>query len=191
MRVLLFDCQDSFTYNLAQLTERLLGSEDSLDVVRNDALDLGTAGSYDRILLSPGPGVPSETANLLGLIRRYSGKIPILGVCLGHQALAQVFGARLLNLKRVFHGIRSTIRLLKADGIFQGLPSEIEGGRYHSWVVDEEGFPGDLEVTARDQGGLVMGFSHRELKLHGVQFHPESILTPTGPRIVENFLLGA
>ncbi|MDR2198208.1 MAG: aminodeoxychorismate/anthranilate synthase component II [Deltaproteobacteria bacterium] len=190
MRVLLLDCHDSFTRNLAQIVSRLLGPEDALDIVLNDELRLSSVSGYHRILLSPGPGVPDETPNLLELIRESFQATPILGVCLGHQALARAFGGGLRNLDRVFHGIGSPIKILKREGIFSGLPEEITGGRYHSWVADERDWPEELEVTARDGSGMVMALSHKRLPVFGVQFHPESILTPEGPRIVENFLRG-
>ena len=190
MRILLFDCKDSFTYNLAQLTRKLLGPEDSLEVVRNDKLRLSDAEGFDRILLSPGPGVPEETENLMPLIERYAESKPFLGVCLGHQALASAFGGRLINLRQVFHGIKSRITVLERDRLFAGLPPEIEGGRYHSWAAADEGFPPELTVAARSSDGLIMAFSHKTLEIHGVQFHPESILTPDGPMIVRNFLCG-
>ncbi|MDR2422642.1 MAG: aminodeoxychorismate/anthranilate synthase component II [Deltaproteobacteria bacterium] len=188
MKVLIFDCRDSFTYNLAHQVREILGPGDWLDVRRNDEIDLGQVEGYDRLILSPGPGTPEETKNLLPLIRRFAASKPILGVCLGHQALGQFFGARLINLQKVFHGVKSKVRLVAKTRLFSGLPEEIEAGRYHSWLVDEKDWPESLLVTARDQSGLVMGLSHAHHDLHGVQFHPESILTPLGPRILANFL---
>ncbi|MDR2461428.1 MAG: aminodeoxychorismate/anthranilate synthase component II [Deltaproteobacteria bacterium] len=191
MRVLLVDCRDSFTYNLAHSVRRLMRPMDILDVVISDFLvPKRVLGSYDRILLSPGPGVPGETPNLLEIIEECSREVPILGICLGHQAIAQVFGAKLINLKKVFHGIKSTINLSNRDRLFAGLPPTIDGGRYHSWVVSQREFPSELEVTATCQDGSIMAFSHKSLDIHGLQFHPESILTPEGPRILENFLYG-
>jgi anthranilate synthase component 2 len=184
------DCRDSFTHNLAQLARRILCEKGTLDVVGCDRLDVEAAGSYDRILLSPGPGVPSETPGLMGLIAAHSHRVPMLGVCLGHQALAEHFGGRLVNLRRVFHGIASEISILKAVGPLSGLPGSIVGGRYHSWVVEPDSIPSVLEVTAVDGEGRIMAFSHREQDIHGVQFHPESILTPEGPGMLRNFLLG-
>ncbi|MDR2405197.1 MAG: aminodeoxychorismate/anthranilate synthase component II [Deltaproteobacteria bacterium] len=188
MRVLLLDCKDSFTYNLAQLTKQLLAPSDSLKVVRNDHLRLECVLDYDRILLSPGPGVPEESENLMELIELAHNERPILGVCLGHQALAQALGAKLTNLERVYHGVQSEISILSEDKLFRGLPPRIKGGRYHSWVVDESGLPQDIFITAKDDEGLIMAFSHKTFEVYGVQFHPESILTPTGARIVANFL---
>ncbi|MDR1084682.1 MAG: aminodeoxychorismate/anthranilate synthase component II [Deltaproteobacteria bacterium] len=188
MKVLIFDCRDSFTFNLVHLSREILRPEDSLEVVRHDRLDLEKIPEFDRIILSPGPGVPSETTNLLPLIRKFAPVKPILGVCLGHQALAQVFGARLINLKTVFHGLKSRVKLLRPTRLFSGLPGEIEAGRYHSWLVDEKYLPPELTVTARDSDGLIMGLGHKSFDIHGVQFHPESILTPSGPLILRNFL---
>jgi anthranilate synthase component 2 len=192
MRILLFDCRDSFTYNLAHQVLDMLRPGDALDVVRHDRLDPEDGPGYDRVILSPGPGVPTETENLMELIGLCAPVRPVLGVCLGHQALAQSFGGRLVNLDRVFHGIRSRVSLsTEGSRIFAGLPEVIDAGRYHSWAVSEEGLPEELEVTARDEGGLVMGLRHRNLDVHGVQFHPESVLTPEGPSILRNFLYGA
>ncbi|MDR1109514.1 MAG: aminodeoxychorismate/anthranilate synthase component II [Deltaproteobacteria bacterium] len=182
------DCRDSFTHNLAQAIGEIVGPMVRLDVVRHDLIDLDAVAGYDRIILSPGPGLPGEMENLATLIRRYASWKPILGVCLGHQAIAQAFGARLLNLERVCHGLKSKVRIVARSYLFDGLPAEIDAGRYHSWLVDGNGLPGDLLVTAVDEKGDVMGLSHRSLDVHGVQFHPESILTPAGPRILRNFL---
>ncbi|MDR2350595.1 MAG: aminodeoxychorismate/anthranilate synthase component II [Deltaproteobacteria bacterium] len=190
MRVLLADCKDSFTFNLARTTERVLKNGDSVTVVRTDGLVLGEAKNYDKFLLSPGPGVPSETENLMELIAFLSPTKPFLGVCLGHQALAEAFGGKLVNLPEVFHGVKSSIRLAKEAPVFAGLPETIEAGRYHSWAVSPEDFPESLRVTATDDEGRIMAFSHDALDVHGVQFHPESILTPFGPKILENFLYG-
>jgi anthranilate synthase component 2 len=191
MKVLLVDCRDSFTYNLARTSERVLEKGDELEVVRTDKLKVSkVVSSYDKILLSPGPGVPSETENLMELIDAAASFKPILGVCLGHQALAEAFGAILINLSEVFHGISSEISLTSGSDIFSGLPEKIRAGRYHSWLVSEENFPSELKITARDGEGRIMGFDHRTLEIRGVQFHPESILTPLGPRILRNFLYG-
>jgi anthranilate synthase component 2 len=188
VKVLIFDCRDSFTYNLAQGVSELLGPRDRLTVARPEAVDLDQVGVYDRLILSPGPGVPRETTNLLPLIQRWAKEIPTLGVCLGHQALALVFGAKLVNLSQVFHGIKENVQLTAKTRLFWGLPTVIEAGRYHSWLVDESDWPADLIVTARDSRGQIMGLSHAHYDIHGVQFHPESILTPYGPQILSNFL---
>ncbi|MDR1607498.1 MAG: aminodeoxychorismate/anthranilate synthase component II [Deltaproteobacteria bacterium] len=188
MKALIFDCRDSFTYNLAHQIQDNLRPGDSLTIRRPEELDLAEVAEFERIILSPGPGRPEETPKLLPLIERWAGAKSILGVCLGHQALGRVFGANLINLKKVFHGVKSSIRLLKSTRVFAELPKEIEAGRYHSWLVGESDWPKELEVTARDPNGLVMGLKHAQYDLHGVQFHPESILTPLGPRILNNFL---
>jgi anthranilate synthase component 2 len=189
-KILLFDCRDSFTYNLAQAIGEIIGPRDRLDIIRHDLVELDRVVDYDRIILSPGPGLPEEMENLLPLIRRYSSTKPILGVCLGHQALAQAFGGRLVNLKKVCHGLCSKIKILSKNYIFINLPSEIEAGRYHSWLVDSNDIPSEFVVTAVDENCQIMGLSHRKFDLHGVQFHPESILTPCGPTLLKNFLLG-
>lgn len=188
MRILLIDNYDSFTYNLVHTLKELTGGEDRLEIVRHDEDVLGAAAVCDKIILSPGPGVPEEAGLLLSLIECYGPVRPILGVCLGHQALAQVYGAEIVNLDRVFHGVSSTIRILKKEYLFEGLPDRLGVGRYHSWGVDRAGFPDCLEITAVDEEGMIMALSHRDHDLHGVQFHPESILTPDGKKILANFL---
>jgi anthranilate synthase component 2 len=191
VRILLFDCRDSFTFNLAHVVLDMLRPGDTLKVVRHDRLEPWEGLGYDRIILSPGPGVPSETENLMELIALCAPTRPVLGVCLGHQALAEACGGRLVNLQRVFHGICSRVGILPgAARIFRGLDPVIDAGRYHSWLVAEEGLPPELVVTARDEGGRIMALSHRDWDVHGVQFHPESVLTPAGPRILRNFLYG-
>ncbi|MDR2300838.1 MAG: aminodeoxychorismate/anthranilate synthase component II [Deltaproteobacteria bacterium] len=194
LKILLFDCRDSFTYNLAQVMGEIIEPIDRLDVIRHDRLNLDQADGYDRVVLSPGPGLPEEMANLFGLIKKLAPKVPILGVCLGHQALAQAFGGKLINLQKVYHGVKSNVKILVKTRVFDGLVQNgrgeiaIEAGRYHSWLVDSQGFPKELTVTAIDETGQIMGLSHRSLDIHGVQFHPESILTPMGPLMLKNFL---
>lgn len=186
-KILLLDNYDSFTYNLLHIL-RELGAD--TEVHRNDRITVEEAGRFDKILLSPGPGIPSEAGILLPLIERYAAEKSILGVCLGEQAIAEVFGARLENLSRVFHGVASQIMITAKDPIFEGLGNEITAGRYHSWVVSKEGFPADeLEITAEDkEEGLIMGIRHKRYDVHGIQFHPESLMTPQGSRIIENWL---
>jgi anthranilate synthase component 2 len=184
----LLDCRDSFTRNLAQAIGETISPLDRLDIVMHDKANLEEAGWYNRIILSPGPGLPSEMANLLPLVQRYAPKTPMLGVCLGHQALAQAFGGGLLNHTKACHGQKSKIRILVKNRLFQGLPDEIEAGRYHSWLVDQDTLPPEFVVTAVDETGQIMGISLRDHDAHGIQFHPESILTPTGPTIIKNFL---
>lgn len=185
-KILLFDNYDSFTYNLLH-TVRSLGHTD-VDVIRNNRMTLEEVERYDKIILSPGPGLPEEAGLLLPLIERYATSKSILGVCLGHQAIGQVFGAKLENIPFVFHGVQTPAQIVADDYLFAGLPEEIAVGRYHSWIVARENFPDELEITALDREGAIMAMRHRTLDLHGVQFHPESILTPEGTAIIRNFL---
>ena len=186
MRLLIFDNYDSFTYNLVHAF-RELGVEP--DVIRNDKMSVEDAAKYDKIVISPGPGIPSESGILPELLKRWVPEKPILGVCLGHQAIGENSGAKLLNLPEVYHGISTDIEVEKEDYLFDGLPKRMRVGRYHSWVVDNAGFPEDeLEVTARDDEGLIMAMRHRKYDVRGVQFHPESILTPEGMKILKNWL---
>ena len=149
---------------------------------------LKVAEDFDKVIISPGPGIPSEAGGMPDFIRRYGHRVSMLGVCLGHHAIAEVFGARLVNTPIVFHGVRSRVELCGRPYIFDGLPDSIEVGRYHSWVVSDDGFPDCLRVTARAEGGEIMALSHVSYDLHGVQFHPESIMTPCGRDILKNFL---
>jgi len=185
--IALIDNYDSFTYNLAHLVKEL-GAK--VTVFRNDQFTLDQLEEFDKILLSPGPGIPSESGLLLDVIREYSGKKPILGVCLGEQAIGEFFGARLTNLSKVFHGLQKPVKILrvKGDYLFKGLPEWIPVGRYHSWVVDAEGLPDCLEVTAISEENYIMGLRHKEYDVQGVQFHPESVLTPNGREILRNWL---
>ncbi len=185
MKVVIIDNYDSFTYNLAHLVKSL-GAD--VEVVRNDQFTIGQLEPYDRIILSPGPGIPSEAGLLLDVIKSYAGRKPILGVCLGHQAIGEVFGAKLLNLSEVYHGVATEGTQFANDPLFDGLPKRIMMGRYHSWVVDRTGFPECLEVTAVSDDGQIMGLRHRSYNIHGIQFHPESVLTPQGSKMVENWL---
>ncbi|MDR3252902.1 MAG: aminodeoxychorismate/anthranilate synthase component II [Tannerella sp.] len=186
MKILLFDNYDSFTYNLRHI---LLELGADVDVFRNDRIALDDVEGYDKIVLSPGPGIPSEAGLLLPLIERYAPTKSILGVCLGEQAIGEAFGARLLNLPYVHHGICSDIRTVAYDPLFEGLSPGFRAGRYHSWVVSKEDLPDCLEVTAVDAGeGMIMALHHRTYDVRGIQFHPESILTPQGKRIMENWL---
>ncbi|NLE32704.1 MAG: aminodeoxychorismate/anthranilate synthase component II [Bacteroidales bacterium] len=187
LKVLVFDNYDSFTYNLVHALKEL--GVTNLDVVRNDKLDLDEAAVYDKIVLSPGPGVPSEAGLLLPLIHRYGPIKDILGVCLGHQALGEAFGATLVNLGDVHHGLSESVHTVAYDPLFAGLPASFEVGRYHSWIVAAEGLPDCFEVTSLDDEGQIMSMRHKTLRLHGVQFHPESVLTPDGLRILSNWLL--
>lgn len=187
MKVLVFDNYDSFTYNLVHMTEAILHRR--VDVYRNDQLSLEKVRQYDKIILSPGPGIPSEAGLLLPLIREYASSKSILGVCLGHQAIGEAFGATLFNLPTVYHGVATRCRVVKQDArLFSGLPLSFETGRYHSWIVSDENLPSELEVTARDDNGHIMALQHRDYDLQGVQFHPESILTPLGSQVLRNWL---
>jgi anthranilate synthase component 2 len=202
-RILVFDNYDSFTYNLVHLVEKLIKGK--VEVHRNDQLPLEKVKGYDKIILSPGPGIPEEAGLLLPLIKEYASSKSILGVCLGHQAIGEAFGGKLVNLSTVYHGVATPVRILRNQGatgitganaaenvrpndLFAGLPDELEVGRYHSWVVSEEGFPEELEITARDGNNMIMGLRHRSLDIQGVQFHPESVLTPRGEEILRNWV---
>ena len=185
MKIVIIDNYDSFTYNLAHLV-RELGAE--VTVYRNDKFDMAQLEAFDKIILSPGPGIPAEAGQLLDVIRTYAGKKPILGVCLGHQAIGEVFGGQLTNLSDVYHGVATPCKIIETDYLFQGLTSQIEIGRYHSWVVDSKDFPSCLEVTSVSNEGYIMSLRHREFDIRGIQYHPESILTPQGKDIMQNWL---
>lgn len=198
MKILVFDNYDSFTYNLVHLVEKILHQK--VDVYRNDQLPLEKVKDYDKIILSPGPGIPEEAGLLLPLIREYASSKTILGVCLGHQAIGEAFGGKLVNLSTVYHGVASKVEIGNKNSkvksknkvqnslLFEGLPDEIEVGRYHSWIVSEENFPDELEVTARDDNNYIMALQHKKYDVQGVQFHPESVLTPMGEEILRNWL---
>ena len=185
MKIVIIDNYDSFTYNLSHLLKEL-GAE--VEVVRNDKFELKDLEQYDKIVLSPGPGIPSEAGLLLDVIRTYAGRKPILGVCLGHQAIGEVFGASLENLKEVYHGVQTEGTQLGNDYIFDGLPERVMMGRYHSWVVAKDSVPESLEVTAMSDDGEIMAMCHRQYDIHGIQFHPESVLTPDGKKMIGNWL---
>ncbi len=186
MKILIFDNYDSFTYNLVHLVKEL-GYND-VDIHRNDKISLDEVNKYDKIILSPGPGIPSESGQLLPLIERYASSKSILGVCLGHQAIAEAMGATLHNMEDVYHGVASEIEVISDDTIFEKLPKKMEVGRYHSWIVSNKQLPDCIQVTAIDKENQIMAFKHSEYDLHGVQFHPESVLTPNGKTIINNFL---
>jgi anthranilate synthase component 2 len=216
MKILVFDNYDSFTYNLVHLVEKILHQK--VEVHRNDQIPLEKVKDYDKIILSPGPGIPEEAGFLLPLIKEYAASKSILGVCLGHQAIGQAFGGKLVNLSTVYHGVATPIQLVQREtgnvkretaktkqkagtatevehvpvltkqSLFEGLPNEFEVGRYHSWVVSEEGFPEELEITARDANNFIMALQHKQYDVQGVQFHPESVLTPKGEDILRNWL---
>jgi len=191
--ILILDNYDSFTYNLVQMVEEI--SNRNVDVHRNDEINLEQVAQYDKIILSPGPGIPSEAGILLPLIKRYAATKSIFGVCLGHQAIGEAFGAELINLSRVYHGVSNKIKLVESvasssfrNDWFKNLNDEIEVGRYHSWVLNEKSIPAHVEVTAEDESGMIMALRHRAYDVQGVQFHPESVLTPLGRKMMENWL---
>lgn len=184
-KVVIIDNYDSFTYNLAHLVKELGAS---VTVYRNDQFSLNQLEPFDKILLSPGPGVPSEAGLLTDVIRTYAGRKPMLGVCLGHQAIGEVFGARLSNLPEVYHGVATPCELVGYDALFSGLDTRFTIGRYHSWVVSQEDFPEALQITALSDDGNIMALRHRNYAIWGIQFHPESVLTPEGRQIIANWL---
>jgi anthranilate synthase component 2 len=203
MKILVFDNYDSFTYNLVHLVQKIL--DEKVDVYRNDKIALEDVAAYDKIILSPGPGIPREAGLLLPLIKEYAPTKSILGVCLGHQAIGEAFGGTLINLSTVYHGVATPVKLVNNQQVtaksknasvasassfqlFGGLPEEFQVGRYHSWIVSEEGFPEELEITARDENGYIMAMQHKTFDVQGVQFHPESVLTPNGEQILRNWL---
>ena len=187
MKILVFDNYDSFTYNLVHLVEKI--THQKVTVVRNDQITLEEVAAYDKIILSPGPGIPSEAGLLLPLIKQYAASKSILGVCLGHQAIGEAFGAALENLTTVYHGVASPIKIDNTNYLFNGLKDTIEVGRYHSWVIANNNFPDTLKVTATDENGLIMAIEHTAYDVCGVQFHPESVLTPNGETVIKNWLL--
>lgn len=187
MKVLVLDNYDSFTYNLVQYIEEELDQE--IDVFRNDEIKLSEVEEYDLIILSPGPGIPSEAGIMPALIKQYAAEKVILGVCLGHQAIGEAFGGTLHNLAEVHHGVETTMQRTKTDDVLlAGVPEAFNAGRYHSWVIDPETMPAELEITATGEYGGIMAFQHREYPLFGVQFHPESIMTEHGRLMIRNLL---
>ena len=185
MKVALIDNYDSFTYNLRQL---IVNQNVQVDVLKNDAFEIEELDAYDKLLFSPGPGIPKDAGKLEEVISRYAETKPMLGVCLGEQAIGEVFGAKLKNLDRVYHGIQSRVSVLESKTIFKNLSSSIQVGRYHSWVVDTDEFPDELRIMALSDEGHIMALRHRSYPIYGIQFHPESILTPDGQRMISNFL---
>ena len=186
-KILVFDNYDSFTYNLVHAVRKL--GFTNIEIHRNDVLPLEDVKRFDKIILSPGPGIPSEAGLLLPLIKEYAATKSILGVCLGHQAIAEAFGGTLINLTSVLHGVATPITILKPeDVLFKGLPKTIEAGRYHSWAVERSSFPDCFDITAEDAEGQIMALAHKQFDVHGVQFHPESVLTPMGERLLNNWL---
>ena len=191
MKLLVLDNYDSFTYNLVQYIYDL-EMDVEVDVIRNDQIEVEAVDAYDAILLSPGPGIPENAGIMPALIQSYAAKKPILGVCLGHQAIGEAFGASLENLSVVYHGIPTPVlRTDDQDPIFKDFPETFQAGRYHSWVVKRTGLPDCLEVLAEAEDGLIMALRHRDFPVWGVQFHPESVLTPLGKQMIQNFLEAA
>jgi len=190
MKILVFDNYDSFTYNLVHLIKKITGSP--VEVYRNDEIGLEEVKQYDKIILSPGPGVPKDAGILIPLIKEYASSKSILGVCLGHQAIAEAFGGILENLETVYHGVATSILVTKQTAVptslFDNIPDEFVAGRYHSWIVQRQNFPSDLVITAVDEEDRIMALQHKNFDVQGVQFHPESILTPTGETMIANWL---
>jgi anthranilate synthase component 2 len=207
MKILVFDNYDSFTYNLVHLVKKVMPDAE-VEVHRNDQITLEKVAGYDKIILSPGPGLPSEAGLLLAVIKQYAATKPILGVCLGHQAIGEAFGGSLVNLSTVYHGVALPVRQVKSEitngrsgllvsplatpslpkNLFEGLPDEFMVGRYHSWVISNDDFPDELEITAVDENGYIMALQHTRYDVQAVQFHPESVLTPDGEIIMRNWL---
>jgi anthranilate synthase component 2 len=187
MKILVFDNYDSFTYNLVQLIKEI-ATDAKVEVFRNDEIPLEQVKGYDKILLSPGPGIPSESGLLLPLIKEYAATKSIFGVCLGQQAIGESFGGTLSNLSKVYHGIATPIHLTNSSSLFEGLPNTFSVGRYHSWVVNENDLPSELIITSKDDEGYIMSLEHKTYDVKGVQYHPESVLTPDGAKIISNWL---
>lgn len=188
MKILVLDNYDSFTYNLVYII-RQLGFGASMDIYRNDKIAIQAVDGYDKILLSPGPGIPSEAGIMPELLKQYASTKDILGVCLGHQAIGEAFGSGLTNLSEVVHGLASEVSIVE-DLLFEGMPNKFNVGRYHSWVINEETLPSCLQITARTPDGQIMGVRHEEFRVRGLQFHPESILTEHGVKMMHNWLNG-
>ncbi|AIG29421.1 anthranilate synthase subunit II [Flavobacterium psychrophilum] len=186
MKILVIDNYDSFTYNLVHYLEDL---NCKVTIYRNDEFDIDEIKNFDKILLSPGPGIPDEAGLLKEVIKTYAATKSILGVCLGQQAIGEVFGGSLINLEKVYHGVATNVNILvDNESLFDGIEKQIEVGRYHSWVVNTSDFPDVLEITSTDENGQIMSLRHKTYDVRGVQFHPESVLTPNGKKILENWV---
>ena len=187
-KVVVIDNYDSFTYNLVHALNQITSSR--VDVFRNDKVEINELAAYSHIVFSPGPGIPDEAGLLKDIIRHYAREKKMLGVCLGHQAIAEVFGGRLINISKVFHGVATRIRVLdREDYLYRDIPAEFDGGRYHSWIVSEKDLPDCLQITAKAEDGEIMGLSHKEYDVKGVQYHPESVLTREGMAILTNWIV--
>lgn len=186
MKILIIDNYDSFSYNLLHMVEEITG--EISDILRNDEIDLNSPLNFDKVILSPGPGLPSESGLLMEFIKKFHAEIPMLGVCLGQQAIAEVFGGKLRQLQKVHHGISTQLHEINDDVLFKNCCIPFQVGRYHSWVVDEADFPPELEITSRDENGIIMSLKHRKLPISAVQFHPESVLTPQGKTLLSNWI---
>ncbi len=186
VKILLIDNYDSFTYNLVEVIRQQM-PEVQVNVIRNDKLELEDVAAYDKVLLSPGPGVPKDAGIMPELIKYYAPTKPIFGVCLGHQAIGEAFGSELLNMKSVLHGIQTQIDLYD-HYVFEGIPSAVNVGRYHSWLIDESTLSQELRITARDKNGQIMAIAHKTYDVSGVQFHPESVMTPEGAKMMRNWI---
>ncbi len=187
MKILIIDNYDSFTYNLVHMVEKITGEFPA--VYRNDEIELEEINDYDLIMLSPGPGIPEEAGILKDVIKMYAGKKPIFGVCLGLQAITEVFGGKIINMEEVFHGVATEMKVTNANAtIYKNVPNQFPAARYHSWIASQEDFPEELEITSIDEEGKIMSLRHKEYAISAVQFHPESILTEVGEQIVSNFI---
>lgn len=185
-KILVIDNYDSFTYNLVYLLRQF--EDVTVDVVRNDFVEMEAVKNYDKLLFSPGPGIPEEAGLMCAVIKEYAGKKSMLGVCLGHQAIGEVFGSKLKNLSKVFHGVATDIFVKDFSGVFKDVPEKFKAGRYHSWVIDENNLSDELEVTATDENNLIMAVAHKKYDIQGVQFHPESILTEHSVTMMSNWI---
>jgi anthranilate synthase component 2 len=187
MKILIIDNYDSFTYNLVHMVEKITGNLPT--VFRNDEITLEDINIYDMIMLSPGPGIPNEAGILKEIIRSYAGKKPIFGICLGLQAIVEVFGGSISNMDQVFHGVATSMKVTKPEAvIFHGIEEKFQAARYHSWIASNDDFPNELEITSEDEEGGIMAIRHRDFPISAVQFHPESILTEVGEQLVKNFI---
>ena len=187
MKILVLDNYDSFVYNLVHYLEEITGGV--VDVFRNDEINIDKVKEYDYIILSPGPGVPKDAGIMPELIQKYAKTKPILGVCLGHQAIGEAFGSSLTNLSQVYHGVATEMQVIgDKNGIFKGISERFQAGRYHSWIIDKSTLSDELEITAIDENGEIMAIRHKKYDIQGVQFHPESIMTPEGKKLLANFL---